>query len=59
MSVDGDHFLILDMQSGATVTYYVGAAWEKDVRWTVFNKKWPKTVSRQSWNKLDDFYNRR
>ena len=59
MSVDGDHFLILDMQSGASVTYYVGAAWEKDVRWTVFNKKWPKTVSRQSWNKLDDFYNRR
>lgn len=59
MAVGGDHFLTMDMRSGDSVTYYVGSGWEKDVRWTVFSKKWPKTVSRQSWNKLNDFYNRR
>ena len=59
IEIDGDRLLVIPMQSGDTVTYYVGAGWEKDVRWTVFEKKWPKTVSRQSWVSLEDFYNRR
>ena len=56
IQVDGDHLVVMQVCSGADVTYYVGAAWDRDVRWKNFNGSWSKYVSRASWQSLNNLY---
>lgn len=51
-----DRLILLNVNSGEPVTYYVGAGWSKDTRFDPFSIKWPRLIEKITYDKLQAIY---
>lgn len=51
-----DRLILLNVNSGEPVTYYVGAGWSKDTRFDPFSIKWPRLIETITYDKLQAIY---
>ena len=51
-----DRLVLLNVKSGESVTYYVGAAWDGDSRFEPIEWKWSQYMNGVSWNMLEELY---
>lgn len=51
-----DELVLVNVGSGKTVEYYVGAGWSFDVRFDPMKNKWPRLVKNTSWSSLNTLY---
>lgn len=54
-TVEKDEVVLLHAKSGEPFTYYVGAGWSGDPRFSPF-KKWNEMLNGQSWERLNLYY---